>query len=256
MAHRPPPRRRIRPRRRRGAPLGPFLALFFAAVAALVTVGRRTDDRVADDLQFAEDETPTSDQSTTSSSAPDDTAEPTTSTTVEDRFDDLEDAPESVRRAVLTAEDLPSGWAPLVGTPRTGEVCPGNDPADEVRPESAVLASFGEPDRGTSLTNLVLQFEDDDAASDYLVAVEDAMAACESYEAEGLQARVDQTRSVDVGDESVTADASATLGEITFNGRLLYVRVGDKVAAIKYLAQGEGDATVAVDALATVVDRL
>jgi len=161
-----------------------------------------------------------------------------------------------IDEALLTIGNLPAGWAIAELTEATGELCPGEDPTDEVQAAASAQVAFRRSNEGPVLTNVVWEYRNAEAAGDFLDAASDAFEACATYEQGEQTLRMRRIALDDVGDEAVAARISGTslIGEV--DGRAYYVRVGDRVTAVFALAQGRLDDAVSLDALRTVVDRL
>ena len=129
-----------------------YAPLLLAGVAVLVMLGLRTDDRIGVDLggqleQRAADQTGGA-TSTTEAGTRSTATLPSSTTRVTVDESDAEGVPASLRQALLTDGDLPDEWAPSTEGDRSTEVCPGQDPAGEVEPDSALKASFAAGETG------------------------------------------------------------------------------------------------------------
>jgi hypothetical protein len=157
---------------------------------------------------------------------------------------------------LLTVGDLPSGWAVAELTAETDALCAGEDPTEEVEAAATGRVAFRAGNEGPFLTNFAWDFRSADAAGDFLDAAADALEACARYEQGEQTFRVRRIDLDGVGEEAVAATVTgkSLLGEV--DGRVYYVRVGGRAAAVFALAQGRLDDAVALDALRTVVDRL
>ena len=235
-----------------------YAPLLLALVAILVFVGLRTDDDLGVGLPGrSEEEAPEGAGRSTSTTAEDGPAATLPTSTVNPQLDDPADVPESLREAQLTLADLPSEWGEAGLSGDSTEICPGHDPARSVDPESALKASFSAGDEGPYLTSLVAEFGDDDEADAYHDALEGALEDCDGFEDDlGLTYEVDRTQGADLGDRSVTASLRVTSPSSELQGRILSVRVGDRIVTIAFSATGDADAAIAVDALDTVLARL
>jgi hypothetical protein len=245
-----------RPRQRSfAARYAPLLA---AVVVVLVVVGLRTDDDLGVDLPGRTQAEATDDLPTTTTKDEDRPQGTLPTSTTNPVLDDPDDAPASLRQALLSSEDLPSGWRDAALGDQGTEVCPGHDPAVSVSPEHALKASFAQSDTGPFLTSFVAEFDGSDDADAYLDALEDALTDCDGLQDErGLTYSVERTEGADLGDRSVAATVEITTeagGEL--RARILGVQVGDHIATIAFSAPGDADAAIAVDALETVVGRL
>jgi hypothetical protein len=237
-----------------------YAPLLLAGVAVLVIVGLRTDDSLGFDLADQleqEGEEVAGATSTTKDDEPPVTATLPTVSTSPGIIDDPDDVPDSLREAQLTTADLPGGWAPASNEDNSIEVCPGHDPASDVEPDHALKAGFTGGDDGPGLTSVVLEFGSDGEADDYLDALEDVFDECNGLKDErGLTYTFERTQDTSLGDRSVTATQSIEAPTARAQGRVLSVRVGDRVALVAFVAVGDADASVAVEALETVVARL
>ena len=234
-----------------------YAPLLLAFVAILVFVGLRTDDDLGVGLPGRSGEATDDVGASTSTTAEDGPPGTLPTTTVNPQIDDPADVPESLREAQLIRTDLPSGWREAGLSGDSTEICPGHDPGSTVAPDSALKASFSAGDQGPVLTSFVAEFGSGDEADAYLDALEVALEDCDGLEDDlGLSYEVDRTQGADLGDRSVTASVRVTSPASEIQGRILSVRVGDRIVTIAFSATTEADASVAVEALDTVVARL
>jgi hypothetical protein len=139
------------------------------------------------------------------------------------------DAPPSMadlRSALLTLDDMPSGWSPVRYDPDSdGNVCPAEVARPlglDAEPPSAAAQYAASPLQGPSFSEAV-QVVPEGRGSELMPIVHDALAACDGQTFGGRTARVSDLDFPHVGDDS--AAYAINLGGIPID--VLYVVTGD-----------------------------
>jgi hypothetical protein len=165
--------------------------------------------------------------------------------------------PKALTQALLKKADLPGGWSSLGRVAADSAMCPGHDPGRTVPAKSRDSAGFSKAAAGPYITSVVQEFRDDKAAKSFLAASRSALKACASYEQSGLSYHLTTGTDPQVGDESLRADLVGQSTTTHISGRLLYARVGSRVATIVFFGTSRDISfTPATDALRTVAARL
>lgn len=163
----------------------------------------------------------------------------------------------SLTQALLTQEDLPAGWTSTGRSSTTAQLCPGQNPTEKVPAKGADSSSFANGDGGPFVANIVQEFRDEKTARAFVAASRSGVAACSSYSQSGVDYRLTVGAVPDVGDEAFGAELVGNGETARIVGRILYARVGDRVATIVFYGTGTGlDSTPAADALRVVAGRL
>jgi hypothetical protein len=157
---------------------------------------------------------------------------------------------------LLRLDELPDGWTQGAQTGAAEELCEGRDPVSEVPPTSLSQTGFTHGGQSPVLSNVVADYDTDARAAELLAAVRTAIAECGRYEAEGGSYEITEVEGPDLGDEVVAADITGQTALGALEGRLLYVRVGDRVSALALVGFDDVDTDLVAEAAATVADRL
>jgi hypothetical protein len=159
--------------------------------------------------------------------------------------------------AVLKLSDLPSGWSVAPAPQSSRELCPGQDPFASVPPRATADATFQQGPSGPVLSSLLAAYPSAATAHSLLERSRAALAACDTYTVSGVTYHLRPIAAPGVGDEGLGAELSSdtTLGGGA-HGRVLYARVGARVATIVFGGAGPVDESLALRALKAVAARL
>jgi hypothetical protein len=153
-----------------------------------------------------------------------------------------EEGKPALSEAVLTLNDLPTGWSSLAdpGRPPLG-FCGGRNPLAAVIPLEELHATFGRSAGGPFVSDTALRFGSTDEAKDLMALVAGTLATCRSYDDSGTSVVLEPLDFVGLGDDTFAVHVTGQSGAGPVEGNIVWVRKENRVVSVGTIAFSDLD---------------
>ena len=150
-------------------------------------------------------------------------------------------------KVALTLNDLPAGWATQAYNAGADDICLGRVPRSVIVPLQTQTAGFTKGASGPFITNVVMRFANEDVAKHFMDLTAQTVESCRSYVSSGSVLKLEPSSFPKLADDTYVTRASGTSPYGALDGNIVYIRHGDRVAALETISFGSS--TVSRDLL-------